>query len=144
MTRSLSKNRLQEFLPSNWVEFDTLLGQVFGPNTAVRSARGPAARAGVWEDGSRYYVELDVPGVAREDIGLTFEKGVLQIDIERKQAEEEQKGLHDERYYGKTTRKLGLPETIDPESISAELANGVLTVSIAKVPEAQPKRIDIK
>lgn len=143
MSKCTSKNRLHEFFPNNWAEFDTLLSQVFGPNASLKAYRGHATPASAWEDDSAYHVELDVPGVAREDIGLTFEKGVLQIDVERKKAAEERKGLRDERFYGKTTRRLALPETIDPESIKAELANGVLHVSVAKVPEVQPKRIEI-
>jgi HSP20 family protein len=37
-----------------------------------------------------------------------------------------------------------LPESIDPDSIAAELTNGVLHVTVSKKPEAQPKRIEIK
>ena len=39
---------------------------------------------------------------------------------------------------------MTLPESIDPESIAAELTNGVLHVTVSKKPEAQPKRIEIK
>ena len=144
MASSINKNRLQEFLPTNWVEFDTLLNQVFGSSASVRHGKELSAPASVWEDDRSYHVELDVPGVSRDGIELTFEKGILQIAVERKKVEEERKGLHDERFYGKTTRKLGLPETVDPESIEAELAEGVLHVSVTKVPEVQPKRIDIR
>ncbi|MCG8451046.1 MAG: Hsp20 family protein [Pirellulales bacterium] len=143
MTRCTSKNRLQEFFPNHWADFDTLLSQVFGPNAPLKAYRSHATPASAWEDDGSYHVELDVPGVAREDIALTFEKGVLQIDVERKQVEQERKGYRDERFYGKTTRRLALPDTIDPESIKAELSDGVLHVSVAKVPEVQPKRIDI-
>lgn len=143
MTHKTTKNRLHEFLPNSWVDFDTLLNQVLGGNSPVQAARFLAARAGVWEDDTAYHVELDVPGVSREGIELTFEKGVLQIDIQRKRSEEERKGLSDERYYGKASRRLTLPETIDPESIAAELKDGVLHVTVNKVPEVQPKRIEI-
>ena len=63
---------------------------------------------------------------------------------ERKKPEEERTGWHEERAYGKVTRSLKLPETIDPESIEATVADGVLHVTVAKTPEAQPKRIDVK
>jgi HSP20 family protein len=49
----------------------------------------------------------------------------------------------DERRYGKVTRTVTLPESIDPESIAGKLTDGVLHVTVAKRPEAQPKRIEI-
>ena len=138
MTNATSKNRLREFLPGNWVEFDSLLGQVLGPH--VSRACVPAS---VWEDEAAYHVELDLPGVVREDVEITFEKSVLQIVAERKRPEEERAGLHEERGYGKAARRVTLPETIDPETIAAELKDGVLHVSVSKKPETRPKRIEV-
>ena len=42
------------------------------------------------------------------------------------------------------TRTVTLPESIDPDSIAAELTDGVLHVMVTKKPEAQPKRIEIR
>jgi HSP20 family protein len=39
---------------------------------------------------------------------------------------------------------VSLPETADPETIQAELNNGVLHVTVAKLPQAQPKKIDVR
>lgn len=98
----------------------------------------------MWEDAGAYHVELDVPGVTRENVDVTFEKGTLRITTERIAPEEQRSGLVDERRYGKVTRTVTLPESIDPESIAAELTSGVLHVTVNKKPEAQPKRIEIK
>ena len=91
-----------------------------------------------------YHVELDVPGVTRDNVELTFEKGTLKISTERPAPEDQRLGLVDERRYGKVTRTVSLPESIDPESIVAALAEGVLHVTVSKKPEAQPKKIEIK
>ena len=139
---STTKNRLREFLPTHWGEFDTLLDQVFGPN-GFRTTRTFYAPASIWEGDNAYHVELDVPGVAREDIELTFEKGALLITAERKQPEQDRPGWHEERAYGKVTRRLTLPDSVDPNSIQAKLTDGVLHVTVAKTPESQPKRIDV-
>ena len=143
MPHALSRNRLRELIPGNWGgDFDALVHQLFG-------AGGPGIQAfyvtsSVWEEEGAYHVELDVPGVTREGVELTYEKGTLRITTERMAPEAGRKGLVDERRYGKVTRTVTRPESIDPESIAAELTNGVLHVTVSKKPEAQPKRIEIK
>ncbi len=142
MNTCTRKNRLQDLVPGSWSDFDSLLNQVLAP-TVARTVRGVRSPLSVWEADDAYHVELDVPGVLKENIELTFEKGDLQIVAERKGPEDERKGLHEERVYGNVTRSLSLSETVDPDSITAELNNGVLHVTVAKVPEVQPKKIDI-
>ena len=143
MTNALSRNRLRELLPGNWGDFESVVEQFFGPG-ASRGVQAFYVPASVWEDEASYHVELDVPGVVRDHVELTYEKGTLRITTERPAPEETRTGLVDERRYGKVTRTVTLPESIDPESIAAELTNGVLHVTVAKKPEAQPKRIEIK
>lgn len=143
MANALATNRLRELFPSTWPDFDSMMEQFFGPQ-AVRGIQAYYVPASVWEDESSYHVEMDVPGVTRENVDLTYEKGTLRITTERRAPEDRRTGLVDERRYGKVTRTVTLPESIDPESITAELINGVLHVTVAKKPEAQPKRIEIK
>lgn len=143
MTNGLTtKNRLREFLPANFVEFDSLLNQMFGPS-GLRVGHTPA---GIWEDENAYHVELDVPGIQRENVDVTLDKGTLTITVERKHEETDnaRKGWREERYYGKVTRSFTMPDTIDPDSVAAELNNGVLHVSVTKSPAAQPRKIEIK
>jgi HSP20 family protein len=143
MANAMTSNRLREF-PGAWGgQFENLVDQFFGPTTA-RGIQAYFVPASVWEDSDSYHVEMDVPGVARESVELTYEKGTLRITTERSAPEEQRTGLVDERRYGKVTRTVTLPESIDPESITAELTNGVLHVTVNKKPEAQPKRIEIK
>jgi HSP20 family protein len=142
MTNGLTtKNRLREFLPANFVEFDSLLNQMFGPS-GLRVGHTPA---GIWEDENVYHIELDVPGVDRDNVDITLDKGTLAITVERKHGEtDSRKGWREERFYGKVTRSFTLPETIDPESIAAEMNNGVLHVSVTKSPAGQLRKIEIK
>jgi HSP20 family protein len=144
MANALTGNRLRELMPGNWSDpFDNLFEQFFGP-VAGRGIQAYYVPASVWEDSNSYHVEMDVPGVNRENVDLTYEKGTLRITTERSAPQEQRAGLVDERRYGKVTRTVTLPESIDPDSINAELANGVLHVTVAKKPEAQPKRIEIR
>ena len=143
MANSLATNRLRELLPHTWPDFDSVMEQFFGPQ-AARGIQAYYVPASVWEDENSYHVEMDVPGVTRESVDLTYEKGTLRITTERRAPEDRRAGLVDERRYGKVTRTVTLPESIDSESITAELNDGVLHVTVAKKPEAQPKRIEIK
>ncbi len=143
MTNCTGRNRLNQYFPEHFSEFDALLGQFLGPVTR-RSGRGYFAPTSVWEEDTAYHVELDVPGVSREDVDLTFDKGKLTISVERKTPEEKANHWHEERGYGKAIREVALSKLVDPATISAELTNGVLHVTVGKSPEAQPKRIEVK
>ena len=79
-----------------------------------------------------------------EWVELTFDKGKLRISVERKAPEEKANHWHEERGYGKAIREVALSKLVDPATISAELTNGVLHVTVGKSPEAQPKRIKVK
>jgi HSP20 family protein len=140
MSTTLQKNRLNHLLPAGFPEVDSLFNHFFRPEE-VAMWRAPAS---IWEAENVFHIELDAPGVSKEDVELTFDKGTLQISLERKAPEVERTSWHNERGYGKVSRSISLPETVDPNTIGAELTNGVLHVTITKRPEAQPKKIEVK
>jgi HSP20 family protein len=140
MSNALQRNRLGRMLTSGLPEVDSLFNQFFRAEE-VAMWRAPAS---IWEADNTFHIEVDAPGVAKEDVELTFDKGALQISLERKAPEGERTNWHNERGYGKVSRSVSLPETVDPETISAELTNGVLHVTIDKLPQAQPKKIDVR
>ena len=143
MTNALASNRLRELMPGHWSDqLDQVVDQFFNP-AAARGIQAYYVPACVWEDSNSYHVEMDVPGVSRDNVDLTFEKGTLRITTERSAPQELRSALVDERRYGKVTRTVALPESIEPESIAGKLADGVLHVTVTKRPEAQPKRIEI-
>ena len=142
MTNSQSKNRLNRYFQSPLSEVDALVNHFFGPGPKSVQ-RVYFAPTSVWEEDDAYHIELDIPGVAKEDVELTFDQGKLSISVERKAPEEKQGRWHEERTYGKAVREVGLSAHVDPESITAEVANGVLHVRVGKTPEAQPKRIEL-
>ena len=75
---------------------------------------------------------------------MTVENGQLSVTLERSAGDEPPKYAYNERRFGKVTRTVDLPDTVDPDSVEAELRNGVLHVSIAKRPETQPRRVEIR
>ncbi len=95
-----------------------------------------------------YHIEIDLPGISKEDIEITTEDNVLTISGERKLKEEtkEEDYYKVESAYGKFTRSFTLPEKVDISAIQAESKNGVLEVIIPKLKEEEtkPKKIEIK
>lgn len=79
------------------------------------------------EDGAT--ITVDMPGVDPQDLELTFENGALRIAGKR--------GDHVYRY------DVALGDTIDPNTIEAQLDKGVLSVRARKRPEAKPRKIPV-
>jgi HSP20 family protein len=100
------------------------------------------------EGDEAYHVEVDLPGVKKEDININVENNIVTLSGERHTRNE----LKDDDYYkveseyGKFERSFSLPENIDVENIQAKTNDGVLEVIIPKlkVPENEPKKIEIK
>ncbi len=95
-----------------------------------------------------YHIELDLPGIKKEDIDISTEDNVLTISGERKIKDEvkEEDYYKVESRYGKFSRSFTLPEDIDVENIHAESADGVLEVIIPKKEDEakKPRKIEIK
>ena len=131
-------------------EMDQLFDHFFGSvNPGSGNGEGPSAGsvyapASLWEEENQWVIEFDLPGVKQEDIDVTLEKNALRLTAQRPAPQEERKYFHQERRYGQIQRLITLPETVDPERIEAELVSGVLRLTLAKKPELQPKKIQIK
>ena len=95
-----------------------------------------------------YHVELDLPGMKKEDISVDVKDNTVTISGERKTQEEvnEEDYYRIESRYGKFSRSFSLPENVDVENIHAESQDGVLEVVIPKLEkkENKPKKIEIK
>ncbi len=119
--------------------------RLFRPEEEVAAAVW-APLADIKEEANRYVVQVDLPGVKPEDIEVTLQNGVLTIKGERQtEAKEEKENYRRiERFYGSFFRRFTLPETVEEEKIEANYDKGVLTISIPKKPEVQPKKISVK
>ena len=127
-------------------DVDRWFDYFFGSDDKSRISHERAWHAplSVWESNDHFYVEVELPGVGHDDVDVTVEKGTLRIAAERKAPEGERKYWHEERRYGELERTISLPETADPESIEAELREGVLSIKLSKKSDAQPRRISVK
>ena len=94
-----------------------------------------------------YLVTAELPGVARENLDVTINDGVLTINAERKEEKKDERDdrvIRQERYYGKFVRSLRLGSDIDEGRIEAQYEDGVLKLSLPKTAEVKPRKVDIK
>ncbi|NWF89140.1 MAG: Hsp20/alpha crystallin family protein [Ignavibacteriaceae bacterium] len=98
------------------------------------------------EDKDNYFVMLDLPGVSKEDVKVSYADGQLSISGERKQEKETKDSKYHrvERAYGKYYRSFTLPQQVKEDKIEAEFKDGQLTVTVPKAEEAKPKELEIK
>jgi HSP20 family protein len=98
------------------------------------------------EEKERFVLRADVPGVDPADIEVSMDAGVLSVAGQRNQeAREEDAGLQRmERVTGRFFRRFSLPDTADAEHIKAQCRNGILEVSIPKLPEVRARRIEVE
>lgn len=91
-------------------------------------------------NGDVYTISVELPGVEEKDITLSAHDGVLVLKGDKK-LEREEKGetwYFSERQYGSFSRSYRLPPDADDAKVSADLKNGVLTISVPKRAEAEP------
>lgn len=100
------------------------------------------------ENEKQYTVTVEIPGIEEKDIQIQLDDDTLIIQGEKKQEQEHKDAnFHRiERSFGSFQRVLTLPQDVDPDSVNAHFKNGILTISVNRVPEKAPKhprRIEI-
>jgi HSP20 family protein len=111
---------------------------------ASEAAFAPAFE--VKETQDAFVFKADMPGIQEKDLEVKLTQNRLSISGKREQ-EKSEKGetfYTYERSYGSFARAFTLPEGVDGENIKAELKEGVLTLTLPKRPELQPKKIAVK
>jgi HSP20 family protein len=132
--------------------FDELRRRMDGVLSDVdRGWLPPARTAGAWprvnvyDQASSLLIKAEVPGMTEKDLSLTLSDGSLTITGERKLDAKEGYSVHrQERAAAKFSRSFTLPYKVDAEKTSAVVKDGVLTISLAKTPESQPRQIAVR
>ena len=91
-------------------------------------------RCDLAETAAAIIVEVELPGVKRQDVQVEVEGDILRITGERR-ATVQRRGWqyhHTEQSYGRFARELRLPRTVDREAIHAHFRAGVLTITLPK------------
>ena len=90
-----------------------------------------------------HVLELDVPGVSKDGVELTFENGLLTVQCRRAAVDPDWTSVHQEIPSGDYRRLFELDRTIDASRISASLDQGTLRIVLPKVEAAKPRRISL-
>ena len=98
------------------------------------------------KDDSVFRIEVDLPGIKKEDVDIKIEDDMLVVSALRHYRNE----LTRDDYYicessfGKIERRFSLPESVDTERVDASLEDGRLEIELHKTEKAKPKSISIK
>ncbi|MCK8515360.1 Hsp20/alpha crystallin family protein [Methylonatrum kenyense] len=133
--------RLLRMMDSNWDNVGS---------ADLRSApRGSFPLLNVGETDEAYNVYVFAPGVEEQDIEISVQDNVLMLSGKRADPADDEKAAgrnwyRRERFSGEFNRAITLPDGVDADRVKASLKNGVLTISLHKRAEIQPRRIDIQ
>jgi HSP20 family protein len=96
-------------------------------------------RVDIAETDDNFLITAELPGIDGKNVDRTLDDGTLTIKGEKKEDTEEKQGefYNRERSYGIFQRSFEIPELIDENKIEASFSNGVLTVTMPKMPEAK-------
>jgi len=100
----------------------------------------------VKETKDSYSFKADLPGIQEKDVDVTMTGNRLTVTGKREQEKEDKSDRYYayERTYGSFTRSFTLPDGADVEKLRATLEQGVLTITVPKKAEVQPKKIAVK
>jgi len=127
-------------------DIERRIGAVLNVNQPAREVKSftPAVNEKIDEKG--YHLEVDLPGVKKEDVEISVNDGILTISGERKLEKKEEKENYTriESFFGRFERSFKLPADADVDNIEAKYENGVLKIFIPKKQKPAGKKIEIK
>ncbi len=103
-------------------------------------------RVDVRETKDSYIMDIELPGFTEKDVEISLKDRVLSIESKKEEAKEDKKEgewLIRERKELRFSRRFTLPNDINEDNVNAGFKNGLLTISISRKPEAQPRTIQI-
>ncbi|KAF1688031.1 heat-shock protein Hsp20 [Pseudoxanthomonas broegbernensis] len=125
--------------------FDRFFGEAAGDQSDVVTSQW-APRVDIREEADRFVILADIPGVDPKEIEVQMDKGILSLKGERAGEQEREDAGYSrrERAWGSFYRRFALPDSADPDGVTASGLHGVLRIDIPKRPQATPRRIQVQ
>ena len=126
---------------------ESFMREPFGAlDWALRRGREAWPAVDISQTDREIVIQAELPGVEPGDVDVTLTGDQLVLAGEKKESSEKKdRGAYvSECCYGAFRRSFTLPEPVDPDNVSAEYAQGVLTVKLQKLKPASVKRIEVK
>ncbi len=131
---------------SIWDDMNALSREIWG---GLEYAREVSPRTDVIETAETYVMHVELPGFTDKDIDLKVKEGILTLSsveqvVNAKETRTEEKYLLRERVEYKFQRSYRIPKDVQEDAIGAHFALGILTITLPRRPEVQPRTISIK
>ncbi|WP_353683906.1 Hsp20/alpha crystallin family protein [Thermodesulfovibrio sp. 3907-1M] len=129
-------------------EMDRLFEEFLSPvrrKRAVSSEGIISPNVDIFERGNELVIQVEIPGVDKQDIDLTItdDRLIIKGEIKKPEGVSEEDYILNERSYGPFSRTINLPADVDKSSVKANLNNGLLEIVILRKEEAKPREIKI-
>lgn len=137
-------------------EFDNMVDRFFKEPFFSDSFLSPfdfdketfAPACNIEEKDKKYTIVAEMPGIDPDNIEIEIDDYSLSIKGKREEkitTDDEEKQMHMvEHSYGSFYRSFTLPENIDPEAITADYKNGILSIDLPKVDQGKKRKISIR
>jgi len=127
--------------------FDSMVKGYFAPAGAEVSSARNTPRVNVVESDKAYVVEAELPGVSKENVKISVDGNKVTLEAEVKRETDRSEGekvVYSERSIQKFARSFTLKSDVDDTRTTAKLENGILTLTLPKKEELQPKHIPVQ
>jgi HSP20 family protein len=118
--------------------------RLFQRDSEIATAWHPAVD--MYEDDGHVFVRMDLPGLTKEEVNISFDGHLLSITGERKEEEKRGDGScwSKERFSGEFHRHVHVPVEVSTEGLTATIHDGVLEVTLPKTENSKVKKIPIE
>lgn len=124
-------------------DMDRLFDEFFGEDGSLTNRGDVQARTSIEDKPGAYIVTVEMPGVKKEEIKISYKNERLYLTAEKKRVETDTVYLKDERQFGHVARSLDIPMEILSDQIEAEFTDGILTVILPKSKEEADPGIEV-